>query len=356
MLCLIIYTTYTKVNLDYKILYPKGRFNMNNTNSLTPQEVANILNIAKNTVYELIKRGELNAYKVGRKVRVEPKDVEDYINKGKSKTGPINTTHDNINSPIIIENQLNSFSSQNISSVNMQPNSNLVICGQDIILDILSSHLEYHLKGIPVLRSYSGSYNGLYSLYQGTAQLATAHLWDGDTGEYNIPFVRRIIPGIPCVIIRLITRMQGFYVKNGNPKKITDWRDLKRSDITIINREKGSGTRVLLDEHLRLMGIYGSSIKGYNHESVSHFAVASIVAMGGADLSLGTEKVASQVQGVDFIPLQEEQYDLVIKKEDLSKPQFQAILKILRSDEFKMEIQGIGNHDISQMGTIVAET
>lgn len=329
---------------------------MNNNTTLTAQEVADILKIAKNTVYELVKRGELNSYKVGRKLRIDLQDVENYKSKSKNISVRIDpSVHPIINSTKI-ENPIISPMPRSTLTADMKFSKGFVICGQDIILDILSSHLERQFQGIPALRSYVGSYNGLYSLYQGESQLATAHLWDGDTGQYNIPYVRRMLPGVPAVIIRLISRMQGFYVQKGNPKNITDWKDLLRSDISIINREKGSGTRVLLDERLRLMGIFGSSIQGYSRESFSHFAVASTVARGGADISFGIEKIALQVQGIDFIPMQEEKYDLIIKKEDIEKPEFQAVLKIINSKEFIMELEGIGSYNMDEIGKVIAET
>ncbi len=311
--------------------------------ALTPQEVADILKIAKNTVYELIKRGELNSYRVGNKVRVDLQDVEDYINKSKKLN--------NVEAP-----NTNSAKSNPLSYNDFPTDKGFVICGQDVVLDILSRYLEQHPNGVRALRSYIGSYNGLYSLYQGDAHIATTHLWDSDSNIYNIPFVRRMLPGIPAYIIHIACRMQGFYVAKGNPKKIRGWEDLKRSDIIIINREKGSGTRVLLDEHLRLLDISGSNIKGYTRECTSHLAVASTVARGGADIALGNEKTCLQVQGIDFIPLQKERYELVIKKDDYNKPQFNAIANILRSKEFKMEISGLGGYDITEMGKIIAET
>lgn len=318
---------------------------MSDNSALTPQEVADILKIAKNTVYELIKRGELNAYRVGKKVRVDAKDVDEYKNRTKS-----------------IKSDRQSGSNQDKARANPllyeEPprNSGFVICGQDILLDILSRYLQLHPNGVQALRSYIGSYNGLYALYQGNVQMATAHLWDGDTGQYNVPFVRRMLPGVPAVIIHLACRLQGFYVAKGNPKGVKGWEDLKRKDITIINREKGSGTRVLLDEHLRKLGIPSRSIKGYDRESTSHLAIASTVARGGADIGIGNEKSGLQVKGIDFIPLQTERYELVIKKEDFEKAPFQAVLEILRSREFKMELEGIGGYDLTEIGKIVAET
>ena len=318
---------------------------MNDNSALTPQEVADILKIVKNTVYELIKRGELNSYRVGKKIRVDTKDVNEYKNRTKSMKS--NSQSDIIQDSTRVTAQLQE---------ELPRNSGFVICGQDVLLDILSRYLQLHPNGVQALRSYVGSYNGLYALYQGNVQIATAHLWDGDTEQYNVPFVRRMLPGIPAVIIHLACRLQGFYVAKGNPKGVKGWEDLKRKDITIINREKGSGTRVLLDEHLRKLGVPSRSIKGYNRESTSHLAIASTVARGGADIGIGNEKSGLQVSGIDFIPLQTESYDLVVKKEDMNKAPFEAVVEILRSQDFKMELEGIGGYDLTEIGKIVAET
>ena len=147
----------------------------------------------------------------------------------------------------------------------------------------------------------------------------------------------------------IVLKRKNVYLKNIN-------EDLKRKNITLINREKGAGSRVLLDEHLRLLNIYGSSINGYDKETESHLTIASTVSRGMADVGVGIEKIASQVEGVDFIPLQKERYELVIKKEDMETPVVQAIFDILRSDEFKAEFRSIGGYDISEMGKVVAET
>ncbi|MEN8906390.1 MAG: helix-turn-helix transcriptional regulator [Clostridiales bacterium] len=308
---------------------------------LTPQEVADMLKIAKNTVYEIIKRGELNSYRVGKKVRVDLKDVEDYKNKTKS----IKTNNNDNTSP------------QNIIFYDdISPLSGFVICGQDILLDILSRHLQMHSDGMQSMRSYIGSYNGLFELYHGKVQIATTHLWDGETGIYNIPYVKRLLPGVSTIIIHLASRLQGFYVPKGNPKNLKNWNDLKRKDITIINREKGSGTRILLDEHLKILNIDSSKIKGYNREITSHLAIASSISRGGADIGIGIESSASQVKGVDFIPLQTEDLDIVIKKSDAKKLPYKTILNILNSKEFKMEVEGIEGYDTNNLGKIIAET
>lgn len=315
--------------------------------TLTPIEVAEILKIKKNTVYELVKRGELNGYKVGNKLRIDMKDVEEY--KKSSKNNKVSSNQG-------LNNQLEYINFNSNPSYGSANNSSFIISGQDIMLDILVSHLEKNFKGFHPLRSYEGSYNGLYALYQGKVQVATSHLWDGDTGEYNVPYVKRMVPGVPTVIIHLAKRMQGFYIKKGNPKNIKGWVDLSRSGISIINREKGSGTRVLLDEQLRKRGISSSSIKGYDKECSSHLGIASAVARGEADLGLGNEKSGLQVTDIEFLPLQQERYEMIIKKEDSHKPNFQAIMKVLNSEELKRELEGIGGYDLTEIGKLVGET
>ena len=230
----------------------------------------------------------------------------------------------------------------------------LIICGQDVSLDILVTHLSTKYEGIPVYRSHLGSYNGIYALYQGKVNVATAHLWDGDTGEYNVSYIKKMMPGIPTVVVRIGQRQEGLYVQEGNPKGITGWDDFRRSDLTLANREKGSGVRVLLDEKLRLMGVTGDSIAGYGREYKTHLAVATQVASGVADIGVGSEKACQGLSGITFIPLQTECYDLLIKKSDAGKPQFRAILDIMASGDFKRDIAKAAGFDVSQTGRIIS--
>lgn len=305
--------------------------------SYTPEEVAKILKISKYTVYELIKRGELTAYRIGRKVRVEATDLEIYKQKAKGLDPTLPKPNCRLEENLVPADE------------------GLIICGQDIILDILTRHLEKHNPNVPYLRQFIGSINGLFALYKGSANAVTAHLWDSDSDDYNIPYVRRLLPGYRAVIINLVYRMEGFYVAKENPKNIRDWADLTKPGILFVNREKGSGARVLLDEKLRIFNIDHSLVNGYDKEELSHLAVASCVARGEADVGLGIEKAAIQVQNVDFIPLQKERYDLVILKEDLDKPQFKSLFSVLQSNAFHKEVAGIGGYDVSKMGEIIAE-
>jgi putative molybdopterin biosynthesis protein len=232
----------------------------------------------------------------------------------------------------------------------------MVIGGQDGLLDLLASYLTAHPWGQPVLRAHIGSYNGLIALYRGEVQVAATHLWDGDSGEYNLPYVRRLLPGVKTMIVRLAWRTQGLFVAKGNPLDLKSWHDLARPGLTLINRDKGAGSRVLIDEHLRRMGIWGRTIKGYDHEAQSPHTVAAAVGRGEADVAVGHSKASDQMPSVDFIPLQQECYDLAIKKEDLNLPVIRALLEILRSEEFRREFEPLSGYDLRDMGEVVAET
>lgn len=312
---------------------------MEEKKALSTQNVADMLHVSKSTIYDLIKKGEISSYKVGRKVRFTESDLKDYISRSKKSQSFINSSSTNLAdfSLLGIEKKQDGF----------------IICGQDLILDILSNYLRLH--NIPALRAYIGSYDSLVSLYRNKINVASTHMWDSDTDQYNVPYVRRLLPGIPTVIIHLTCRIQGLYVAKGNPKGITTWADFGRDDITMINREYGAGSRVLLDENLKLLGIYGSSIRGYKKENQSHLAVASAVSSGEADVAVGNEKMARQVDNIEFIPLKKERYDLVVKKEDFQTHEIQTMLNIIRSVAFKNEFANIGGYDTSDMGKVVAE-
>ena len=275
---------------------------MNLKSSLTPLEVSELLKITKNTVYELIKRGELPSYKIGKKIRIDMHDVEEYINNQKSNSKP------SINRNIInnsLNNNISNITTNNIS-LNNPTNSEIIISGQDILLDVLARYIEEILPDYTILRSYKGSYNGLYDLYNNKVSIASCHLWDGDNDSYNFDYVKRLLPGTPCILVNLAYRLQGFYVAKGNPLNINSFEDLTNKNIKFINREKGSGVRVLLDEKLRLLNIDPNSINGYYNEENSHLAVASTVGRGDANVGLGNKKASMQVETIDFIPLQTE--------------------------------------------------
>lgn len=325
--------------------------------SLSVQEVADLLGISKNTVYDLIKKKQIPSYRVGHKLRVDSLDIERY--KSQSKTGIHEDKQFTIDASI--ENNANGYYAPSSiidnfagkSFLSSVPSSNLILCGQDMLLDVLASHLDRPPYNIPTLRSYIGSYNGLVELYKGNVSVALAHLWDYESNSYNIPYLHSLLPGIDCVVVNLAYSMQGFYVAKGNPKNIATWKDLLRPDVTMINRELGCSVRILADESMRKYKLDKRLINGYFNIEFSHIAVASAVARGDVDVSIGSEKVSNQVDNIDFIPIQKERLDLIIPKENIYDPRIQAVLSILSSPAFKAEVSGIGGYETIDTGKIL---
>jgi putative molybdopterin biosynthesis protein len=320
---------------------------------LTAEDVAKQLRIKKYTVYELIKRGELPSSRVGKQVRVSQADIDRYLKA--SKTGPRYPDREAVPAePVFPEPRDGAdpaVSGGPLTAVRESSGPSVppvIITGQDMCLELLVTRLAG--TGIAALRSHVGCYNGLYFLYHGRVTMSASHLWDAETDSYNYPYIRRILPGIPVGVFRLGGRMQGLYVKKGNPLNIRGWEDFGRPDITMINRERGSGTRILLDQKLALLGINTASVRGYEREASSHLACAGFVAKGGADTGCGCERSAEGVEGVEFIPLQLEWYDFVFRLSDRNSPALRTIRSYLSSGEFKRDLEIMGGYELSQTG------
>ncbi|MGG4452973.1 substrate-binding domain-containing protein [Brevibacillus porteri] len=318
---------------------------MSQQNSYTTEEIAKILRISKLTVYDLIKKGELPAYRVGRQMRVDESDLEAYKAKAKGEYRQASA----VSIPQTGQAQQPSRYEQTGTG------RNIIISGQDVSLDLLAGHLEKKDEAYRPLRSYVGSLNSLVAMYTGKADIVSTHLYDGDTNEYNVPYIRRILCGHRFVVINMLSRWAGFYVQAGNPKQIKAWSDFTKPGIRMVNREKGSGARTLIEEQFRLANIAGNDVIGYEREESNHLAVAGVVARREADVGVGIEKAASLV-GVEFVPTVRERYDLVLLKNKDNEPLIQAVLDVLDSRPFQKELEAVGGYDLSQTGKIMYET
>ena len=310
---------------------------MSQNKSLSTQEVAQILHVSKSTIYDLIKKGEIHSYKIGRKVRFTQDDVDTYIARSRHEhsTRPVKNidTHSTLLTP------------------EKDEKPDLILSGQDVVLDILANYLQQ--EGISIARTYLNSFEGLLSLYQDNIHVAACHLFDGF--DYNASFVRSLMPGVPAVLVNISYRTQGFYVKKGNPKNIKGWSDLGREDITVLNRRVGSSARILMDIQLKRLGISASKVKGYDKIMKSHLTMAAAVAAGEADLAIGTERISHQIEELDFIPLLEERFDLVIKKEMLETDAVKKLMKTLQSPVFRQEIARFSGNDYRDLGKLITE-
>jgi putative molybdopterin biosynthesis protein len=234
------------------------------------------------------------------------------------------------------------------------PDRTVVVLGCDPALALLGAHVTRRYPAYRLIWVESSSLAALRLLGRGEAHAAGTHLWDADTGESNIPYVRRELSGRRLVIVTLSEWQQGLIVACGNPKGMTGPSELARPDITMVNREVGAGSRTLLDLWLQSAGVTAAQVKGYSHEVSSHLDVAESVARGQADAGPGIMAVARAL-GLDFLPLQEERYDLVIPLEFLNAPAVQAMLDVVVSRPFQEELAALGGYDSSKAGTVVAE-
>ncbi|GKU84583.1 helix-turn-helix transcriptional regulator [Niallia sp. NCCP-28] len=321
---------------------------MNTGESFTTEEIAEILKVSKLTVYDLIKKGELKAFRVGRQMRIDAADLEAF-KKGSMEISK--NAAEQMPTQIRVTNPQQNHIFDPFTKMKHRP---IIISGQDNCLDILAKHIEQTSKSYRPLRSYIGSLNGLLAMYKGDADIVSTHLYDGETNSYNIPYVKKLLVSHSYIVIRFITRQAGLYVEKGNPKNIRTWSHLDRSDIKIVNREIGSGARVLLDEQLRINKINKNSVNGYQYECTSHYSVAAIITQGKADAGIGIERASHYSKGIDFIPLIKEDYDLVILKTEQNYELIKLLSILLNSQQLKEELQAIG-YDVTSTGKIVYE-
>jgi molybdenum cofactor synthesis domain-containing protein len=230
----------------------------------------------------------------------------------------------------------------------------VVVGSHDVTLDILADHMARRSPGLRMSSSHVGSLAGLMALRQGRSHMGGSHLLDAETGDYNVSYLKRFMPETPARLVSLALRHQGFMVAPGNPKGIKKAADLIREDVRMVNRQAGSGTRVLLDYHLDQEGINPADIRGYGQEEYTHMAVAVQVLSGGADVGLGI-LAAAMALDLEFIPLMQERYDLVIPLEHWHDKRIKILLETLQEPAFKKAVQGLGGYDISIMGNLAWE-
>jgi putative molybdopterin biosynthesis protein len=300
--------------------------------AFTPDEVAQLFQISKHTVYELIKRGELQAFKVGNKMRIEHSEIERYkeSTKAPAKKTQVEQPHVHNSLPIRLSGS------------------------HDFLVEHFVKQTAHDLQ-LQIQPTYIGSLEGLMMLYRGQSDIAAIHLLDPASQEYNLPFIHQLFVYESIAVIRFVSREQGFIVAKGNPKGIESFTDLTRKDVQFVNRQKGAGTRFLLDSMLSKNGINPTQINGYSNEEWNHLSTASYITRGMADVAFGIQSAASHL-GLDFIPIAKEQFDLVFRFTTENKQNLSNLIHYLQSPEFKSSLTDLEGYDIEDLGTVIYQT
>ncbi len=230
----------------------------------------------------------------------------------------------------------------------------VAIGSHDNTLDLLATLLHKKDPRLRLSSGHVGSQGGLMALAQGRAHFGGSHLFDPETNTYNVPYIKRYLANLPLKLINLAWREQGLMVAAGNPKNIRTIQDLTRPEVSFINRQRGAGTRLLLDYLLKENGLEPSMVQGYEREEYTHMAVAVNVHSGTADAGLGI-LAAARALGLDFIPLTPERYDLVVPETTFADPRFRVLLEVIRSREYQEAAAMLGGYDMKDCGKIVWE-
>jgi excisionase family DNA binding protein len=301
-----------------------------NKELLTTKDLAEYLRINENQIYRLIKENRLPATRITGKW-LFPKDlIDEWIETNARKS-------------LEDENRQTSLDKQ------------VVIAGSnDLALEMLAKKASIRYPGFTVSLSSVGSLAGLVALRNGACHVAASHLLDTETGEYNSPYIKRHFPELKVTVMNLAHREQGLVLKRGNPLGIKSLKDLPARKAVFVNRQEGSGTRVLLDYRLKELGLDPLEIAGYSKVAYTHMEVALEVLKGSADAGIAIQAVA-KILGLDFVPLATERFDLVIPTEFYSAKAVRAFCEVLSSDELKSSITRMSGYDIYETGKVVYE-
>ncbi len=296
---------------------------------LTTKEVAEHLGIHEKQVYALVKAGKIPASRVTGKWLFPRRVLDEWIEK----------------------NALEGLAAARTRGSRIE--GVLLAAGShDPVIDILQSHLAVRHPGIVLFSAATGSSEGLRMLNLGHTDLAWSHLVDPETGEYNLPHVRRMVTAVPPVVVNLLWRNLGFVTVPGNPYGIHGFSDLRRAGVRFVNRQVGAGTRILLDRRLAELGIPTSAVNGYEHQAATHYEVGLAVLSGEADTGLASGSVA-RILGLEFIQVVQERFDMVTTKEAFFGPGVQAILEALRDADFRRRVANLGHYDFRDAGRIL---
>ena len=299
---------------------------------MNTKEVARYLDIHEKQVYALIKEKKIPASRVTGKWVFPKKLIDEWIEK--DAMAGIREAKERTHR---IEGAL------------------LAAGSNDPVLGILNVGMRNAYPDFYIFSANTGSMEGLKALNQGLTDIAWCHLFDPQSGEYNIPYVFKFLPNINAVVVNLFHRELGFITAHGNPFHIAGFEDLLKQDVRIINRQKGSGTRLYLDYHLDKLGILPAGVSGYEKEVYTHVDVGLSILSGEADVGIATTAVA-KLLNLTVIPITWESFDMVLDQSTFFKKGLQAFIDILKSEEFRKVVEKLGGYDFRDAGKILYST
>jgi excisionase family DNA binding protein len=296
---------------------------------MSTKEVARYLGIHEKQVYALIKSKRIPSTRVTGKWIFPKKLIDEWIDRN-ARSGMAEARR----------------KSQRIEGALLASGSN------DPILDILKTYIRKSYPEFYIFSANTGSTDGLKALNQRYTDIAWSHLLDPKSGEYNIPYLSTYLPNLTAVVVNLFYRELGFLVAPRNPLHLRGFEDLTKKKVRFINRQKGSGTRVLLDHHLKKLGIPPSGVNGYENEVSTHFEVGLSILAKEADVGIATV-AAAKLLGLSFTPIIQERFDMILDQPTFFEKGVQAFIEILTSKEFRSRVEGLGSYEFKNSGKIL---
>jgi putative molybdopterin biosynthesis protein len=297
---------------------------------MSTKEVAEYLNINEKQVYKLIQEKKLPATRITGKWTFPRRLIDAWI--------------------------IQSAEGSVIAQAAPAPANHIVIMGShDFTIELLSHELTRVYPHFSLSLSTVGSTGGLIALAKGICQAACAHLFDPETQTYNVAFLPAYLSHRAVIVVGLVFRDFGLIVPRGNPLKICSVADMARGDVKIVNRQEGSGTRMFFDGELKRLGINSADVRGYGDEVATHNEAALAVFSGSSDAAMGIF-TAAHMLGLDFVHLAKERFDLIIPRESIAQAPIDALLQVIRSEDFKAKVNRMGGYDTSVTGQLITAT
>ena len=307
------------------------------TESLTVDQVAGLLGLSRNTVYKMAKDGSLPSYRIGRKLRFSQTALDDCLNQAQYAQSGAQCATAPADALSLLASELAHESAPRF-----------VVEGEDVLAGVVCHHLGSN--GVLCEHRYATSYASLVNLYCGKADMALVNLYDQRTNSYNVPYVRRLCPGTPLVVMRLVQRQRGLVVRSGNPLQIRSWASLSRDGLRISPHQKGSAKRVLLDQ--RIMD--NEDLADYDLPPATTATCLERVAQGAADVCVGSAEDAKSQRGLSFMPLQLESLDIVVRKTPQTRPVIRTLNALCQNQAFK-DALSYAENDPSTCGAVLFE-